>query len=241
MRWLAATLRRLLAGAPALDTAHAASLNAYRALPSVDLAAALSAMRFVVVDVETSGLDPASDRLIAIGAIAVEGRLVRFAERFESVLRQHRASATENILVHGIDGTTQVGAPEPAETLLAFLDFSRKSPLVAFHADFDRTFIEREMRKVLGVVPENPWLDLAHLVPALFPEHAATLHSLDDWTFHFGIANHARHDALADAVATAQLLQVAIARAEKSGEVRARDLVAQADAHRWLAAHPPTF
>jgi DNA polymerase-3 subunit epsilon len=90
----------------------------------------------------------------------------------------------------------------------------------------------RASRAALGATPDNTWLDLAHLVPAFFPEHAAR--TLDDWVRVFGIENYARHDALADALATAQLLQVVLARAEKSGETRTRELASHARARTWL-------
>jgi DNA polymerase-3 subunit epsilon len=50
------------------------------------------------------------------------------------------------------------------------------------------------------------WVDLAWLAPALLPERALSCKGLDAWLKAFGIANFKRHDALADAFATAQLL-----------------------------------
>jgi DNA polymerase III subunit epsilon len=58
------------------------------------------------------------------------------------------------------------------------------------------------------------WLDVAFLVPALFPQPAQTL---DDWLRVFGIEAYARHDALADALATAQLFQIVLAEAARRG------------------------
>jgi DNA polymerase-3 subunit epsilon len=105
MRWLDGLLRR----PPALDGALAAALAAHRELPRPDRGAALAAQRVVVVDVEASGLDPLRDRLISIGAVAVRDGRVRLDECFETVLRQERPSADENILVHRIGGSAQVG------------------------------------------------------------------------------------------------------------------------------------
>lgn len=174
------------------------------------------------------------ERLLAIGAVVVTNGLVRFDEVFSTLLRQDHASPTENILVHGIGGTMQIEAAEPAEALVSFLEFARKSPLVAFRADFDRVFVSRAAREVLDITPANAWLDLAQLAPCFFPEHAAGAQSLDDWMRIFGIENYARHEALADAVATAQLLQVVLARAAHSGATRWSALAAQARAQGWL-------
>ena len=230
MIWIA----RRRCKAPELSSEQLRRLDAWRALPAASGSLSIAAQRHVVVDVETSGLRPQSDALLAIGAIAGSGGLIRLDEVFSSVLRQKEASASQNILVHGIDGTTQTSATEPAEALLGFLEFARKSPLVAFHAGFDRVFLERAARSVLGIKMDARWLDLAQLAPAFFPEHAREAQTLDAWTRLFGIENYSRHNAVADALATAQLLQVVLARAAQAGVKRWSELASHAQAQRWL-------
>ena len=232
MNWLARLLRR----APVLDAGHIAALDAYRSREKPDLRSPLTGQRLVVVDVETSGLDPHGDRLISIGAVTVSRGLVRFDESFEAVLRQALPSERENILVHGIGGSAQLTGREPAAALLDFLAFAGKVPLVAFGADFDRTVIERATSSVLGIKPDNPWLDLALLLPILFARQAGAAHTLDDWTRVFGIDNYARHDAVADALATAQLLLVLLTKAKQHGAESCADLARLQKDRSWLGA-----
>jgi len=192
-------------------------------------AIALRAVRWVVVDCESSGLDPARDRLLSIGAVAVrEGRVVH-ADSFSAVLRQSSASEVPNILIHGIGADAQLGGRDPAATLEEFASFVAGGSPVAFHAPFDRALLERALPRW-----KRRWLDLARLAPALFPARAGTCKSLDDWLAAFAIANAARHDAAADAYATAQLLLVVLAEAERQGLSVAGDLFAAERAGRWL-------
>lgn len=193
---------------------HAQALDAYSALPEPAQDAPLPTLRIVVADVETSGLNPHRDRLIAIGAVALAEGVVQFDDSFRIVVRQAAPSASRNILVHGIDGTTQMGGADAADALAAWLRYTGKAPLAGFHADFDRTVLSRASRAALGIEPANVWLDLAFVAPALFNESASTL---DDWMRIFGIEAYARHDALSDALATAQLLQIATAEAARRG------------------------
>ena len=79
------------------------------------------------------------------------------------------------------------------------------------------------------------WLDLAALAPALYPQHAAQCRALDDWLAVFGIAPLARHDALGDAFAAAQLLLVLLAAARRQGVATLEGLQAAARGRRWLA------
>ena len=231
MSWLA----RLLGTSPQLSGEQQAALQAYRALADSDAGASPAAQRFVVVDVETTGLNLSSDRLIAIGAVTVAGGVLNLGQGFEAVLRQDEASSVENILVHGIDGTTQTTGQTPAEGLLAFLAFIGNAPLVAYHAAFDRTMMDRATLQYLGMTLGNPWIDLAYIAPALYPHRAASCRALDDWTAAFHIENPQRHHAVADAYATAQLLLVLLARAQGSKATYLKDLLQLEKDQRWLS------
>lgn len=204
-------LRRWFAPAPALTPRQAERLAAWRMLPEG------GSGRCVVVDVETTGLNLMRDTLISIGAVAVVDGRIALGDSFYVVLQQRESSGKENILVHGISGSVQREGTDPAEALLDFLEFLGKSPLVAFHVVFDETMIRRALRQYLGLRFRHSWLDLAYVMPGLYPQQACSLRTLDDWVGRFGIRIEARHHALTDAVATAQLLQVALFRAPARG------------------------
>lgn len=196
--------------------------------------------RWLVLDVEASGLDAANDRLLAIAAVAVhrhDGRArIALADSFEVVLRQPGAAAAPDkpsILQHGIGVAAQAAGAEPAQALDAFARYAARSPLLAYRAAFDRTLIERACAALGRAGPANPWLDLAPLAAVLHPQVAAR--SLDDWMAHFGIRCAQRHRATADALATAELLlhlwPALCAQLGEPGIDGARKLAAQ---RRWL-------
>lgn len=214
-------------------------LAAWRGVQEADPAKAHGEERFVVVDVESSGLDVFHDRLIAIGAVAVGGERIRVADHYYAVLRQAVASDEANILVHGIGGTAQVQGEDPRQALLAFLEFAGKSPLVAFHAPFDEIMLRRAMRRYLGEPFRRAWLDLAWLAPALDPERAKSLRSLDEWVRACGIDNARRHHALADALATAQLLLVLQSKAQSRGVRTTGELLDAARGQEWATPRRP--
>lgn len=163
----------------------------------------IDAQRWVVLDVETSGLDQHSDALLSIGAVAVRERRVSVDDSFELVVRQQTASQRSNILIHGIGVQAQHEGVDPKQACRAFLDYAGAAPLVGFHASFDRAFLARAVRFYLGLTLTADWLDLAALAPALNPGVRAK--ALDEWLDHFGIVVTQRHHASADAFATAML------------------------------------
>lgn len=180
--------------------------------PTPDLSCSHFVSRYVVVDVETSGLNMKKDRLISIGAVAVVNGLIDVNDAFEAVLRQDEVSDNANILIHGIGGSAQSEGVDPGDALISFLAYLGKSPLVAYHARFDQSMIQRAMNQRLGLSFEQAWVDLAWVLPELFRDHMFDQFGLDDWLNLFQIENIQRHNAVSDAYATAQLLQVTIAR-----------------------------
>ena len=233
MRWLK-TLFGNAANRVSLAPAQQATIDDWHRLSAADLAVAHEQQRYVVVDVETSGLNMKKDRLISIGAIALrEGRL-DFSDAFQVVLRQAQVSTHANILIHGIGGSAQSGGVDPVEGLLAFLQYVGKSPLVAYHAFFDQSMIGKATREYLGMELDQPWIDLAWVLPDFYSFRGDMNVALDDWLHHFGIENILRHNAVSDAYATAKLLQVAIAGGQPKGANSPAAFMRIEKARRWM-------
>lgn len=226
---------RFFSRKPRLAEDAAQRLADWKKLPEHCGQALLDSSRFVVVDVETSGLNLARDRLIAIGAIAVREGRIALGESFEIILQQQNVSAKDNILIHGITGTAQTEGVAPTEALLRFLEFLGKDPLIAFHVTFDQTMIRRALKEFLGLNFKHHWADLAYIAPALHPELKNRYRSLDDWIGHFGIQNFSRHSALADSLATAQLFQVLAHQAREKDILQFKGLQQLEKAQRWVS------
>ncbi len=209
-------------------------LEAWHKLPKVSLHTPINKMRCVVVDVETTGLNLMNDQLISIGAVAVVNGRVSMGDSFYVVMQQQSASDKGNILLHGIGAAAQLEGVPPIESLLAFLEYLGKDPLVAFHVTFDETMIKRALRDYLGFSFNHPWLDLAYLMPGLNPPLAHKFRALDDWIGHYDIHIDVRHNAFADALATAQLFQVGRSQAHKKNIIDMAGLRNLEKVQRWV-------
>lgn len=166
--------------------------------------------RWVVLDCETTGLNPQQDTLLSIGAVAIVDGAIRLSDRFERLLRPPTPSAVANVLIHGIGQQSQSEAEDPGRVLQDWVEWLGDSPCIAFHAQFDRGFLDRALRQHLGQAVRSAWLDLAELGPAI--DTRARARSLDDWLDRYSIRVSPRHQASADALASAMLLQRWLAR-----------------------------
>lgn len=228
MTWLT----RLFRPHVELPAGYAERVEAWKKLPAIGESVLLELAHFIVVDVETSGLDVRRDRLLSIGAVGVKTRRLLAGENFESILRREAASKRENILIHGIGPQAQAAGVPPEESLMSFLEFVGKHPLVAFHADFDQAMLDRDLREMLGVRLPNAWIDLAFLAPALIPEARLPRAGLDEWLNYFGLRAHARHRAVDDAMATGELFLILLQRAQAGGLDTVGSLLVAAHEHQ---------
>jgi DNA polymerase-3 subunit epsilon len=191
-------------------------LTSIRKLPLFDKISRLfktaksQSQRWIVLDVETSGLNLHSDRLLAIAAVAVEvssdfRRIsIIIGDSYEAVLKQDLPSHKDNILIHHIGAQAQSDGRPPVEVLEEFRQWVSNCPLMAFHADFDEGMINKAY-SLFGLKPlQNEWLDIEPL--AKITDVNPNLRSLDDWLGYFEIECAERHQAAADTFATAQLL-----------------------------------
>jgi DNA polymerase-3 subunit epsilon len=234
--WHSFTRRRIRGALPADVRKRLAALRVrsrQRARADRSIASGLFTLaRFVAMDLETTGANMHADRIISIGGVAVTGRTVRHQDAFEVVVRQDRESRVDNILIHQIGGQEQRGGEEPIGALLSFLEFLDGSIAVAFRAEFDATVLRRELQEWLGIRTRLRFLDLAAVLPALFPNTPND--SLDDWTAYFKLPPIGRHHAIADAYANAQLLLLALEQAQRLGLTTAGDLLDLEKSQRWL-------
>jgi len=164
---------------------------------------ALADLSYTVFDTETTGLDPSGgDEIIQIGATRiVNGKLLK-SECFDQLVDPQRAVTPASSLIHGLVPDMLRGKPTIREVLPAFHAFVSDTVLVAHNAAFDMRFLELK-QQVAGVRFDQAVLDTLLLAAVVHADHAS--HGLEEVAARLDIAVSRRHDALADALLTAEI------------------------------------
>ena len=175
----------------------------------------LREQRWVVVDLETSGLNLNRDLVLSIGAVVIEDGAIDFSQQFERTLHRSQQKVSPSVLIHGLGPSAIAAGCDPAEALLDFMEFVGDSPLLAFHAPFDQHMLTRALKDSLGYRLQHTFLDVADIAPLLCPQAHFREAGLDDWINHFRLQVGERHHASADALATAELALILFSRARQ--------------------------
>lgn len=175
----------------------------------------LREQRWVVVDLETTGLNLNRDQVLSIGAVVIEDGAIDFSQQFERTLQREGHKLSPSVLIHGLGPSAIAAGCDPVEALLDFMEFVGDSPLLAFHAPFDQHMLGRALKDSLGYRLQHSFLDVADMAPMLCPQAAFREAGLDDWINVFKLQVAERHHAAADALATAELALILFNRARQ--------------------------
>ncbi len=161
-------------------------------------------MREIVLDTETTGLDPAAGhRIVEVGAIEMVN-LVPTASRFHKYVNPERDMPEEARAVHGLTIEFLSGHPPFAEIAADLIEFIGDSPLVIHNAAFDLGFLNAELAKLGYPKLQNKFVDTVSVARRKYPGAPA---SLDALCKRFEIDNSSRsfHGALLDAQLLAEV------------------------------------
>jgi len=174
---------------------------------AADLSRRLSDLTFVVIDSETTGLRvQEGHRVVSLAAVRVVAGVVRAHDAFDALVRPGRPIPAASTRFHGITDAMVAAAPPMEEVLPAFLRYLDEAPLVGHEIAFDLDFLDAEaLRLDLPRLARNRIVLDTRWISGLV--HGQELsHSLEAVSERLGVTIIARHSALGDALATAEVL-----------------------------------
>ena len=162
-------------------------------------------MREIVLDTETTGLDPLrGDRLVEVGCVEIFNRMPT-GQVFHRYINPERDMPQEAFAVHGLSTEFLADKPLFSAVVDEFLAFIGDSPLVIHNASFDISFINAELERIKRqAIPRERLVDTLLLARR---KHPGVSNRLDDLCSRYAIDNSHRtkHGALLDAELLAEV------------------------------------
>ncbi len=171
--------------------------------------APIEQLRFVLLDSETTGLDPRRDRLITIGAVGVIDGEIVLEDCFEVLLKvSHNTSA---VTVHGVTRDESMAGIEEEDALEQLAAYLGDAVIVGHHIGHDIATLNVAYDRHFGMELQNRSLDTMDLTLHLERDGAfrgreqIANFSLDSLCDLFDVIPHDRHTAPGDAFLTARV------------------------------------
>ena len=150
---------------------------------------------YIVLDVETTGLDVYKERMIEFAAVKLVGN--KITDSFETLINPEQPIRYSSYLIHNISQEMVEDAPKLPEIMPKIIDFIGDYPIVGHNVIFDYSFINQASKIVYGKEITNRTIDSQALFKEVFPDEPS--HGLEALMNRMGVEYSTRHRAMADA------------------------------------------
>ncbi|WP_026986821.1 DNA polymerase III subunit epsilon [Fodinicurvata fenggangensis] len=194
-------------------------------------------MREIVLDTETTGLDPdAGHRIIEIGCVELDNH-VPTNNNLQLYINPQRDIPEESFKVHGLSLDFLNDKPLFGEVVKQFLEFIADAKLVIHNAEFDLKFLNAELaRSGHAPIPTDRAIDTVQIARRRFPGAQASLDALCR-RFEIDLSERSLHGALLDCQLLAAVY-LELMGGRQPGLVLADDKASAAASEALRAARP---
>jgi len=163
---------------------------------------------YIVLDTETTGLNPQKDEILSIGAVRVRDGKIITSESFEIFIKPVRDISHESIKIHHIipsDLENEVSINQALEELLFFVG---NLPIVGYYISFDINILNTYLKRFIGSTLHNEAIELSSMYYKRYRKKSA--HEFVDLKFdaimdRLDLPKLGKHDALNDAIMSAMM------------------------------------
>ena len=184
-------------------------MRAYLSAPLAGCGWPVRECAYLSLDLETTGLDPRRDHILSAGYVVVSQGRIRMTTARHHLIRSDRPIPADTAVIHQITDDMSANGEPLAEVLPQILEQLKGRVLLAHHARIEQGFLDQACRRLYGVPFIASVSDtLVRARRSLERRHASyksgdlRLHALRE---RYGLPRYRAHNALSDAVATAEL------------------------------------
>ncbi|PKO90491.1 MAG: DNA polymerase III subunit epsilon [Betaproteobacteria bacterium HGW-Betaproteobacteria-12] len=181
--------------------------------------------RYLALDLETSGGDPARDDILSFGWLCLEGPEIRLSSARHRLVRPRRALAENNVSIHRITDDQAASGEALRSVLSEFLTDLRGRVLIAHYSPTEVGFLDAACRACFGGGFRPPVIDTLILARRAAAEHPPGSLRLGALRARHHLPRYPLHHALSDALAAAELFLAQAEAASARGRTRLGDFL----------------
>lgn len=171
--------------------------------------------QLIAVDFETTGLDTDRDEIIAMGFCPITDDTIRLANCLHFIVKPRQLLTSDNVVIHGLTDDQVYQGITAEQAMTKFLELTKGKVIIAHHHKIEEYFIQRSAKQIFGrTIPLN-LLDTLSIAEQRMRRRNQPISSnslrLFNLRKNFGLPNYNAHNALEDAISTAELFLAQVA------------------------------
>jgi DNA polymerase-3 subunit epsilon len=203
-----------------LELAPEGPVRDYLSAPLIDRSRDIHSVSLLSLDFETSGLDSSKDHIVSAGYVVIERGEIQLSAATHELVRTEKLLTEESVVIHKItDDAASAGSPLD-EVVGKLLQALAGRVMVAHNTKIELSFLTQACRDLYGISPRFPAIDTMRIARQWLERRNKEIEQGDLRLFNlrkrYGLPMYQAHNALTDAIATAELLQAQIAHMDSS-------------------------
>ncbi len=192
-----------------LKRAPSGPLRDYLSVPFPDKNLPIQQSPFLSVDFETTGLNAQKDHILSIGLVSVKGLSIQLASASHDIIRVDAELHASNVIIHKItDGEKDRGVP-PEKAIARLLENLRGKVMLAHFSKTETEFLRYNCKRIYGMAPVIPVVDTFRIALNRLQKQRRRIEKRELRLFnlrrYYNLPEHGAHNALSDAISTAEL------------------------------------
>jgi len=205
------------------------ALKDFLAVPFPDPKTPFSQVPILAVDFETTGLHAINDKLLSVGYVGMQNNQIQLGQSYHQIINTQQKLKTNNVLIHHITDAQQAQG-QPLEVVIEKLLQALAGKVMLVHfARIERQFLQQACLELYGLAPVFPMIDTLVIAKRRLDKRDVAYDPselrLAKLRATYKLPDHYAHNALNDAIATAELLLAQTSKRDNSEKVLLKSLL----------------
>ena len=212
-----------------LKKAPAGVLRDYLSVPLPDIDSPINKVEILAVDFETTGLNAKQDKLLSVGFVILKNQQMSLKSSYHQIIKTKAQLEESNVIIHHITDSQKEQGQALATVVEALLEALAGKVMLVHFARIEKQFLTEACLELYGMAPFFPIIDTLALAKRRLDKRDVAYDPselrLANLRHKMQLPEHHGHNALNDAIATAELFMAQMSKANKDGKVTLKNVL----------------
>ncbi|MEI6894251.1 MAG: exonuclease domain-containing protein [Colwellia sp.] len=212
-----------------LKKAPVGALRDFLSVPFPSLDTPIDSIDVLSVDFETTGLDATQDKLLSVGFICLKQQQISLKSSYHQIIKTKAKLEESNVIIHHITDSQKEQGQALATVVDVLLKALAGKVMLVHFARIEKQFLTHACYELYGMAPDFPMIDTLVLAKRRLDKRDIAYDPselrLTNLRNQFELPEHHAHNALYDAIATAELFMAQMSKINTDSKITLKDVL----------------